>query len=220
MIYIERFLKYKKIFFIYFIVYFIFFINSSFSNQYNYKYQALDTIYTKKFQIIEFFSFYCHHCYTYENILMAKNNIKAYLPKNVKFIKYHISTLGGDMGIFLTKIWSLAMLLGIDEKIKFIIFNEIHKKNTILNKKIIKKIFISMANITEKKYKKMWNNILINKLTLQQEKLFYKCKLHSIPSTLVNGKYIINISKINFSTKEKFFIKYVKIINYLLKKYL
>ena len=45
-------------------------------------------------QVLEFFSFYCPHCYQFEEVLHVSDNVKKKLPEGTKMTKYHVEFLG------------------------------------------------------------------------------------------------------------------------------
>ena len=54
-------------------------------------------------QVLEFFSFFCPHCYQFEEVLHISDNVKKKLPEGVKMTKYHVNFMGGDLGKDLTR---------------------------------------------------------------------------------------------------------------------
>ena len=59
-------------------------------------------------QVLEFFSFYCPHCYQFEQVLHVSDNVKKKLPEGTKMTKYHVEFLG-PLGKDLTQAWAVAM---------------------------------------------------------------------------------------------------------------
>ena len=59
-------------------------------------------------QVLEFFSFFCPHCYQFEEVLHISDNVKKKLPEGVKMTKYHVNFMGGDLGKDLTQAWAVA----------------------------------------------------------------------------------------------------------------
>ena len=45
-------------------------------------------------QVLEFFSFFCPHCYQFEEVLHISDNVKKKLPEGVKMTKYHVICQG------------------------------------------------------------------------------------------------------------------------------
>lgn len=189
------------------------FMFSTYAENYNKFYYSIEPIVIESADIIEFFSFYCPHCYKFDNIY--NKFIKKKLPKNIKTVEYHVSFLGGVMGPVLTQAWSIATVLDIKEQIKTIIFDHIQKFNNIHSIYDLKKIFHKYAGISNKKYDDACNSFLVKSFIIQQEKTF---KVNSVPTILVKGKYVINISAIDHSSINNFVKQYVKIVTFLLKK--
>lgn len=166
--------------------------------------------------IIEFFSFYCSHCYKFDSLYFKE--IKKNLPKKIKIKQYHVSFLGGFMGNILTQSWSVAIVLGIEEKIKLRIFENIQNKKNIKNEDDIKKIFYRYAHINDRDYDYFLNSIPVKFFIVQQERVAITTDLISVPTILVKGKYLINLNKINHTSKKFFVQECTDIIKYLLKK--
>lgn len=45
-------------------------------------------------QVLEFFSFYCPHCYDFEQVWHVASAVKEKLPQGTKMTKYHVEFLG------------------------------------------------------------------------------------------------------------------------------
>lgn len=165
--------------------------------------------------IITFFSFYCSHCYKFERFYYQ--NIKKKLPKKVKIKEYHISFLGGSMGNLLTQAWSVAMVLGIENKIKTPLFNAFHYRK-IRNENDIKKIFNHFANLSSKEYEYFLNSIPVKFFIVQQERTSIVSELVNIPAILIKGKYLINLDSIDHISLKDFTKEYSDLIKYLLQK--
>lgn len=196
-------------------MYIFFMIFNIYAADYNKFYYSIDPIVTEV-DIIEFFSFYCSHCYKFHNIY--NKIIKKNLPKNIKIIEYHVSFLGGEIGPILTQAWSVATILGIEKKIKSILFDIIQNSNNIKDLNDLKNVFNKFAGINSKKYEYFCNNILVKSFLIQQEKTFVQTKSNSIPTILIKGKYIVNINAIDHSSTKLFVEQYLKIVHFLLNK--
>lgn len=201
------------VFFITFFLSFNVFALKNFENN-NYYYTLKKTLFVES-DIITFFSFYCSHCYKFERFYYQ--NIKQKIPKKIKFKEYHISFLGGSMGHVLTQAWSIAMVLGVENKIKLPLFNAIHHKK-IKNENDVKKIFNHFANISNKEYEYFLNSIPVKFFIVQQERTSVVSELINVPATLVKGKYLINLGSINHTSLKDFTKEYSDLIKYLLQK--
>lgn len=166
-------------------------------------------------KIIEFFSFYCSHCYQFKIIQNMTQKIQKKLPKNIKIKSYHVYLLG-PLGLELTKAWSIATILKIEKKIAFLIFQGIQKK-TINKKEDIKKIFLKIG-IKEEKYDTISNSSTTKSLTKEQIKMTQDFQLKFIPSIFIKGKYMILYNSNNKKNQKFYFQKYFKTINFLLNR--
>lgn len=80
------------------------------------QYITLDKPVAGEPQVLEFFSFYCPHCYQFEEVLHVSDNVKKKLPEGTKMTKYHVEFLG-PLGKELTQAWAVAMALGVEDKV-------------------------------------------------------------------------------------------------------
>ncbi|MGL5409358.1 MAG: DsbA family protein, partial [Shewanella sp.] len=74
-------------------------------------------------EVLEFFSYYCPHCATFEPIV---DGLKKELPQGVALKKNPVAFLGGDMGKETQRAYALANLLKVEEKVTPALFSKIH----------------------------------------------------------------------------------------------
>lgn len=165
--------------------------------------------------IIEFFSFYCYQCYRFDSTYYEI--IKERLPKNITIDQYHVSLFDEEKSKILTKSWSIAKILDIQDKIKLPFFNMIHN-NKYHNINDLKKIFFKYAKINFDQFDDMNNNLLVKSFFIKQEKLALLMKISSVPTILVKGKYILNLENINNSSVNNFIEEYLELIDFLMNK--
>ncbi|HAX5097729.1 TPA: thiol:disulfide interchange protein, partial [Escherichia coli] len=67
--------------------------------------------------VVEFFSFYCPSCYAFSQDYGIDKAIRENLPPGKKLVKYHVGFLG-ELGEELTRAWSVAMVLGVADKVE------------------------------------------------------------------------------------------------------
>ena len=77
-------------------------------------------------EVIEFFSFYCPHCYDFELNYKIPSQIKANLPESTKLVQYHVNFLGRQSEN-LTRAWAFAMAQGVEDKVKTALFEGAQK---------------------------------------------------------------------------------------------
>ncbi|SFN58058.1 Thiol:disulfide interchange protein DsbA [Izhakiella capsodis] len=182
------------------------------------QYVALDKPVAGEPQVLEFFSFFCPHCYQFERIWHVNSAIKKNLPDNVKLTKYHVDFLGGDLGPIATHAWAVAMALGVEDKVTAPLFDGIQKDQTITDAQSLKAAFIKAAGITSEEYDAAWNSFAVKALVAQQQKAAADLNLRGVPAIFVNGKYMVNNGGLDTSSQENYVQDYANVINFLLNK--
>ncbi|GKX64311.1 thiol:disulfide interchange protein DsbA [Pragia fontium] len=166
-------------------------------------------------QVLEFFSFFCPHCYDFENVYHMSDEFKKQLPENGKLVKYHVDFMGGELGSQLTQAWAVAITLGVQDKVAPLIFSGIQKTQTIRNLDGIRQAFIE-AGVTGEEFDSAWNSFIVKSLTAQQRKMAADVELRSVPSVLVNGKYMVKNDGLEANSVESFIQEYGQVVKYLL----
>lgn len=167
-------------------------------------------------QVLEFFSFYCPHCYQFERVWHVSDTVKQGLPANTKVIKYHVEFLGGDMGKTVTQAWAVAMALGVEDKVTAPIFDGIQKTQTITDPASLKEAFVNAAGIKPEEYDAAWNSFVVKSLVAQQEKAAADVELQGVPAMFVNGKYMVNNGGLDTSSQEVYVQQYANVVKFLL----
>lgn len=167
-------------------------------------------------QVLEFFSFYCPHCYQFEEVLHVSDNVKKKLPEGTKMTKYHVEFLG-PLGKDLTQAWAVAMALGVEDKITAPMFEAIQKTQTVQNVADIRQVFIS-AGIKPEEYDAAWNSFVVKSLVAQQEKAASDLQLQGVPAMFVNGKYQLNPQGMDTSNMDVFIQQYADVAKFLVEQ--
>ncbi|WHL25091.1 MAG: thiol:disulfide interchange protein DsbA [Candidatus Blochmannia vicinus] len=167
-------------------------------------------------KLLEFFSFYCPHCYQFEQIYHISNNIKKTLPKNINFYKYHVNFLG-NLGQQLTHAWAVAIALGIENKISPILFIAIQKQQSIHTIEDIRAIFIK-SGVNAEAFDTAWDSILVKSLVSDQEQAAINFHLRGVPSIFINGKYMIKNDKLDISSVNAYIRQFCELLNLLINK--
>ncbi|MFS2225335.1 thiol:disulfide interchange protein DsbA [Pantoea sp. B65] len=179
------------------------------------QYVTLDKPAAGEPQVLEFFSFFCPHCYQFERIYHVSETVKKNLPQNVKVAKYHVEFLGGDMGKTVTQAWAVALALGVEDKVTAPIFDGIQKTQTITNADNLKETFVKAAGITPEEYDAAWNSFVVKSLVAQQEKAAADVDLRGVPAMFVNGKYMVNNGGLDTSSMDNFVQEYANVVKFL-----
>jgi thiol:disulfide interchange protein DsbA len=146
---------------------------------------------TEKKEVLEFFSFWCPHCFNFEPIV---NNIKTKLADDVEFKKVHVNF----MGFTSTKIQddaTRAMMIGHalknSDALNQAIFSYIHvSRSTITGLTDLKNIFVVNGVEPDEFDKTAVSPDVDNMLKMNNEIIkTYKKHINSVPNFIVNGKY-------------------------------
>ncbi|KAG6336982.1 hypothetical protein ID866_2128 [Astraeus odoratus] len=167
-------------------------------------------------QVLEFFSFYCPHCYQFEEVLHVSDNVKKKLPEGTKMTKYHVEFLG-PLGKDLTQAWAVAMALGVEDKITAPMFEAVQKTQTVQTTADIRKVFVD-AGVKGEEYDAAWNSFVVKSLVAQQEKAAADLQLQGVPAMFVNGKYQLNMQGMDTSSMDIFVQQYADTVKYLVEK--
>ena len=168
-------------------------------------------------QVLEFFSFFCPHCYQFEEVLHISDNVKKKLPEGVKMTKYHVNFMGGDLGKDLTQAWAVAIALGVEDKITAPMFEAVQKTQTVQTTADIRKVFVD-AGVKGEDYDAAWNSFVVKSLVAQQEKAAADFQLQGVPAMYVNGKYQVNMRGMDTTSMDIFVQQYADTVKYLVEK--
>ncbi|CAI0831025.1 TPA: DsbA family protein [Serratia fonticola] len=167
--------------------------------------------------VVEFFSFYCGPCYLFNETYHIGNTISNNLPDNAKFVKYHVGAMG-SLGHELTEAWSVAMVLGIQDKIEKPLFEGILKDRTINSMNDIENVF-NAAGVTPEEYEKTRGSLPVKSLVYKQNEAVKTLKVTGTPAVYVSGKYLINNGGVSLSSGDSIELypkRFSSLVNYLL----
>ncbi|MBS0057030.1 thiol:disulfide interchange protein DsbA [Yersinia sp. Marseille-Q3913] len=178
------------------------------------QYQTLNKPVTGEPQVLEFFSFYCPHCYQFEEIYHVPQAVKKALPEGTKMTRYHVEFLG-PLGKQLTQAWAVAMALGVEEKITPLMFEGVQKTQTVQTPDDIRNVFIK-AGISGEDYDAALNSFVVKSLVVQQQKAAEDLELRGVPAMFVNGKYMIKNDGMDTSSMDTYVKQYADVVKFLL----
>ncbi|MEZ9128684.1 thiol:disulfide interchange protein [Vibrio splendidus] len=172
-------------------------------------YKVLDLEASKKPMVTEFFSFYCPHCNSFEPIIQQ---LKQQLPKDAKLQKNHVSFMGGNMGLPMSKAYATMIALKVEDKMVPVMFNRIHTMNKPPRDEAeLRQIFLD-EGVDAKKFDAAYNGFSVDSMVRRFDKAFKDSGLSGVPAVVVNNRYLIDAQGIN-SLDE-----YFELVNFLLKK--
>jgi len=172
-------------------------------------YEVIKQTATEKPEVLEFFSFYCPHCFKFEPLMKT---LAQDLPADVTIKKNHVNFLGGAMGAEITKAYAAADLLEVKEEVTSIIFDQIHTQRKAINDEDdILAIFVK-AGVSEKEAKSALASFPVSGMASQMKRNTENFKVRGVPTLIVNGKYKVNTGSVK-SVKE-----FTELVTFLTKK--
>lgn len=165
-------------------------------------------------EVIEFFSFYCPHCYSFEAQYHIPQKITEALPEGTSFKQYHVNFLGRQSEN-LTRAWALAMAINAESKVKLPLF-QAAQANKLSSMDDIRKIFIANG-ISAEQFDGGINSFAVNGLIAKQQNLAEKYQVRGVPDFYVNGKYRVNMEGLAHDANS-FVNEYVETVKGLLQK--
>ncbi len=182
-------------------------------------YSVLPNAATSAPEVREYFSFYCGACKGFNTVLPE---IMASLGKDVALKKTHVDFMGGvtpEIQFLLTKALIVAEEVEIDKKFSSALFNYLQvERAKISNEKDIRNIFILSGGdgVTFDKSIKSFGVISKAKRNKKiQDDLAKQRLLSSVPTFVVNGKYVINAKALD---RNDYINDYKKIIAFLVSQ--
>lgn len=167
-------------------------------------------------QVLEFFSFYCPHCYQFENIYHVPSTVEKNLPAGVTHERYHVDFLG-PLGKDLTDAWAVAIVMKVEDKVTPILFEGIQKTQSIHSKEGIRNAFIK-AGVSGEEYDAALNSFIVQSVAAKERQAAKDLELRGVPAVFVNGKYLINNGGIDARSELDYGKKFSDVVNYLVTK--
>lgn len=176
----------------------------------NVHYEVLDQQQSENKEVVEYFSFYCPHCLAFETVA---NSLSKDLPRDVNFDKRSISFIGkNNMGVPISKSYAVMKLLGKDQKLVPAMFHKMQRSGSPLQSVDELRIWFSEQGVSKASFDSTYNSSKAFELQRSYDEGFLKAKLNSVPSFIVNNKYLIILG--SFKNYEEF----LSLVEYLLDK--
>lgn len=146
---------------------------------------------TDKKEVLEFFSFWCPHCFNFEPLVKT---IKTKLADDVEFKKVHVNFMGFTSAAIqddATKAMMVARELKRSDELNAAIFKYIHvSRSSVSGINDLKNIFV-VNGVEPKNFDKMMSSFGVNsRLKMNNKEIqAYRKHVRSVPTFIVNGKY-------------------------------
>ena len=172
-------------------------------------YEVISEEATAKPEVKEFFSYYCPHCYSFESL--ADRFVEKSKTEGFQFKKSHVDFLGAaspQIQQMLTRALIVADMLKAPEASKAI-FKYIHEQRAVFTKeKDVRNLFV-LHGVDGEKFDKAFNSFAVKaqakRMKAEQDKWAQARVLRSVPTFIVNGKYLINSKKFEARTYGELF---------------
>jgi protein dithiol oxidoreductase (disulfide-forming) len=142
-------------------------------------------------EVLEFFSYWCPHCYQFEPLVKS---IKEKLAADVEFKKVHVNFMGmaaPQTQDEASRALMIARALKKEEAMTKAIFNYIHvQRSAITGLKDLQNIFV-VNGVEPEEFTKLASSFGVNTMLQKNNKLIeqYRKNLSGVPNFIVNGKY-------------------------------
>lgn len=166
--------------------------------------------------VVEFFSFYCPPCAAFSSRFQVSQAVDKILSPGEKVEKYHVSTMG-PMGKELTEAWSVAKVLGVEDKVELPLFVAVQINRSIKTEASIREVFIE-AGVSARDYDAAKNSMAVRALTAKQLELAKTYGVTGTPSFFVKGKYLVNNGGIQPSSEQDYGKSFADVVSALLKQ--
>jgi thiol:disulfide interchange protein DsbA len=180
-------------------------------------YSVVSSTATNKPEIREYFSYYCPACRAFEPYL---DGFKKLLPEGGKLAKTHVDFMqqtSSEIQFMLSKALVIAEKTNVADKFSPAIFNYLQTdRKKIESVEDIKAIYVESGGNAAKFDKGMKNFSIVNTAKRNkktQEKLSNARQLTSVPTFVINGKYLINTKALD---KKNMMEDYKSLVSYLL----
>ena len=153
------------------------------------------TVNEDKIEVIEFFWYGCPHCYTVEPYIKSWK-----MPEDVELVR--IPATFSQRWIVHAKVYyTLESLDRLD--LHEVFFNAIHgrqQRRDLVSEDKIAEFFASFSSgIPEDKFSKAYNSFIVNTKTQKADRLVREYAIRSVPTFIVNGRYLTSPSMVGSS---------------------
>lgn len=185
-------------------------------------YEVLPGQPTAEPEVVEFFSYYCGHCYKFEPVVKAlEHGLKGTELKraHVDFLFYvdrQTRKRYPETGKIVSRGFAVAQALKVVEPVS----EQIYKRHFFEGRQIqsvndLRDAFID-AGVAAKDFDAAYNSFPVNSMVARMAQQTKKYGVRGTPSVIVNGKYKVLPSGLSESTD--FLKDYVDLVNYLVTK--
>lgn len=166
--------------------------------------------------VVEFFSFYCGPCYSFNEQYRVVEGINGSLPAGTTVTRYHVSAMG-KLGRELSEAWAVATIKGVAERIERPLFIAVQRDRTIDSLADIKAVF-SEAGISPDEYESARHSLIVRALIARQDAAVSAFGVSGTPSVYVKGRYLVDNGSLKANTPDGYAAEYASLVSELMRK--
>lgn len=142
-------------------------------------------------EVVEFFSFWCPHCYNFEPLVAQ---IKTRLGDEAAFTKVHVNFMGftgPNVQNDATRAMMVARALNKEAELNDAIFRHVHvQRSPVTGLGDLKGIFLANG-VDGDEFDKLAKSFGVNSQVLKNNKVInqYRRHISGVPNFIINGKY-------------------------------
>ncbi len=154
-------------------------------------YTVLDEPATDSPEILEFFSYWCPHCYQFEPLV---KDIKEKVGEDTKFNKIHVNFMGftsTEIQDDATRAMMISRAIKQEDSLNSAIFDYIHKQRaSITGMNDLRNVFV-VNGVDKAEFDKMASSFGVNNMMKKNNKTLdqYREYVRGVPNFIVNGRY-------------------------------
>ncbi len=175
----------------------------------NVNYEAIQPVVSAQPEVMEYFSFFCPHCYRFEPVMAE---LQKQLQQGVKFKQTPVAFIVGNLGTELQRAYAASLLLNVKESVSAALFRQIHEERKQPGSRAdIRAVFVK-AGVDGAVFDKTIESKTVTDMVAEYNQDTRINKIEAVPTVIVNKKYLVKTEGIN-SAEE-----YFQLINFLAEK--
>ena len=161
---------------------------------------------TTKPEVLEFFSYFCPHCYSFEPIVAE---VKKGLPQGAEFKRNPVSFLGREMGPELQRAFAVATLLDVESKFSQVAFKKIQEERQPPQSRADIKALFESIGVAGNEYEGAVDSFAVSGLVAQFDRNTAEMNIRGVPATVVNGRYLLKTEAIKSADEYQALVKFL-----------
>ncbi|MGL4516678.1 MAG: thiol:disulfide interchange protein DsbA/DsbL [Shewanella sp.] len=148
---------------------------------------------TEQPEVMEFFSYLCPNCATFEPIIESLRNA---LPAGVSVKRSPVEFLGREMGDEMQRAYAVAQLLSVESAITPAMFNQIYGvRQPPQNRDDVRALFVANG-VSADAFDGAIESFSVSGMIAQYNRNTQAYKVRGVPAFVVNGKYMVKLGSI------------------------